>query len=58
MNETTLSKSAQSAEAIASAVILDHLLKDAYVADNLPEHLEKLELIATIVMASVQPADA
>ena len=58
MNETTLSKSSQAAEAIASAVILQHLLRDAYVADNLPEHLEKLEMIATLVMASMPPADA
>jgi hypothetical protein len=58
MKKTTLTKTTEAAETLAASVILAHLLKDADVVGNLEEHREKLEMIATLVMASFTPAEA
>tara|TARA_Y100001938_G_C8071602_1_gene423451 strand:+ start:1373 stop:1549 length:177 start_codon:yes stop_codon:yes gene_type:complete len=58
MLETTLSKTSQGAELLAASIIINELLKDSYIVDNLTEHHEKLELLATIAMATFPPAEA
>ena len=55
---TTLSKTAQSAELLAASIIINELCKDAYVVENLEEHRLKIDMVATIVTSTFQPAEA
>ena len=58
MLQTTLSKTAHAAETLAASIIILELLKDSLVVENLTEHHEKLELLATIVASTFSPAEA
>ncbi len=56
--ETTISKTTQSVERLAASIIIHELCKNAYVVENLDEHRLKLDMLATIVMATFKPAEA
>ena len=58
MDQTTLSKTARAAELLAACVVINELVKDAYTVDNLDEHSQKLELLATLVASTFTPAEA
>ena len=58
MLQTTLSKTSHAAETLAASIIILELLKDSYIVENLTEHHEKLELLATIVASTFSPAEA
>ncbi len=58
MNETTLSKSSQSAELLAASILLNELVKQTRHAGSYDLHLERRELLATIAMATFPPAEA
>ena len=52
--ETTLSKTAQSAESLANSIMINHLINKPPTLDN----SEYIELLATIVTATFNPAEA
>lgn len=58
MLDTTLSKTARAAELLAASIIIHELVKDARHAGSYDLHLERRELLATIVTSTFTPAEA
>ena len=58
MDKTTLSKTTRAAELLAACMVINELVKDAYIVENLDEHSIKLDLLATLVTGTFTPAEA
>ena len=64
MNETTMGKSAQSAELLAASLLINQLVKEAedldidYDYDVLLQYRNMLDALATIVTSTYEPAEA
>jgi len=55
---TTLAKTAEAAELLAASLLINQLVKEARHAGSYDLHLERRELLATIVVATFKPAEA
>ena len=55
---TTLSKTAQGIELLATSILILEVLKDVELSESFQEHNAKLELLATLVASTFSPAEA
>ena len=58
MEQTTLSKTAEMAENLAAAVILNQALRDIEYMELLSEQREAVNHLATVILMAYPPAEA
>ena len=58
MEQTTLSKSVEMAEALAASVILNQFFKDLKDSPTQGDYQEALNHIATVILMAYPPAEA
>ena len=58
MEQTTLSKSIEMAEALAASIIINQFFKELQEVPTEGEHQEALNHIATVIMVAYPPAEA
>ena len=55
---TTLSKTVQGVELLATSILILEVLKGVELSESFQEHDAKLELLATLVASTFSPAEA
>jgi len=58
MEQTTLSKTARSAELLAASVLINEVVKDIELSETIEERTQKSAMLVAIITTTFSPAEA